>query len=174
MAFVIQLSYHPAFDAFHCIFRILRLRARRRFAEVEVDKLRILDYYLLFPWRAGKIRLAPPDLAIRKIAARLESEQDYATLPNGNMLLERMRPAQTAALQTMAQDGVIDAPSLRSDLVRFLRTDLVPEIELRVSQRNESEPDRMQIIDALSKYPLLGNDGLKGRTSLLEHRYDKV
>lgn len=174
VALMIQLSYHPAFDAFHCIFRILRLRAGRGFSEVEVDKLRILDYYLLFPWRAGKIRLAPRDLGIRKIAARLEDEQDYATLPKGDMLLERMRPAQTAALQTMAQDGVIDVQSLRNDLVRFARADIAPELETRVAQRNEAEPERMQIIDALGKYPLLGNDGLKGRTSLLEHRYDKI
>jgi len=171
---MIQLSYHPAFDVFHCIFRILRLRARCGFSEVEVDKLRILDYYLLFPWRAGKITLARRDLGIRKIAALLEDEQDYATLPKGEMLLERMRSAQTAALQTMAQDGFIDVQSLRNDVAQFAEADIALELQRRVTQRNEAEPERMQIIDALSKYPLLGNDGLKGRTSLLEHRYDKV
>ncbi|WP_266030557.1 ABC-three component system middle component 5 [Brucella intermedia] len=171
---MIQLSYHPAFDAFHCIFRILRIRARRQLEEVEVDKLRILDYYLLFPWRARNIRLAPRDLGVRRIATQLEEQQDYATLPNGEMLLERMRPAQTAALQTMAQDGIIELTKLRDNIVRFTKSAVAPEIATLVAQRNSTDEDRMKIIDALSEYPLLGNDGLKGRTSLLEHRYDKI
>lgn len=171
---MIQLSYHPAFDAYHCIFRILRIHARRQFEEVEVDKLRILDYYLLFPWRARSVRLAPRDAGVRKLATQLEEHQDYATLPNGEMLLERMRPAQTAALQTMAQDGIIELAKLKDDIVRFTNSAIAPDVKNLIVQRNSADEVRLKIIDALSDYPLLGNDGLKGRTSLLEHRYDKI
>ena len=96
-------------DAFHAIFRFLRLKFRGDVSEIEVDKLRILDYYLLFPWRASAIRLAQKDIE----AKRLEEHRDYATLPTGDALLERMRASQTAALQTMAQDGIIDPIHLR-------------------------------------------------------------
>ncbi|WP_420898640.1 ABC-three component system middle component 5 [Bradyrhizobium yuanmingense] len=68
---MIHLSYHPAFDAFHAIFRFLRVAFRTGTSETEVDKLRILDYYLLFPWRASAIRLSQKDLEVRRIAKRL-------------------------------------------------------------------------------------------------------
>lgn len=54
---MIHLSYHPAFDAFNNIFRFLRIILNENVSSIEVDKLRILDYYLLFPWRAATIRL---------------------------------------------------------------------------------------------------------------------
>lgn len=171
---MIQLSYHPAFDAFHCIFRMLRIKQHSEITEIEVDRLRILDYYVLFPWRAADIRLPRPHLSIRRTAKKLEEKQDYATLPDGEALLERMRPAQLAALQTMAEDGVLDAQKLRCDTASFLPAKLPEKLSERVKKKNDQETETMTIIDALLSYPLLGNDGLKARTSLLEYRYDKV
>ena len=171
---MIHLSYHPAFDAFHCIFRFLRIKSREQLTEIEFDKLRILDYYLLFPWRASAIRLPQKDIFIRKVAKNLEVKQDYATLPTGEILLERMRASQMAALQTLADDKFIDIKKLQNNIVCFGEKVIPVELEKRISEINLQENDRMQIIDALSSYPLLGMDGLKGRTSLLECRYDRI
>jgi hypothetical protein len=171
---VIHLAYHPAFDAFHCIFRILRIREKSHISEIEVEKLRILDYYLLFPWRASTIKLARDDLALRRVAKKLEEKQDYATLPEGKALLERMKPAQLAAIQTMAEDGIIDSEALRWNAVRFIPMPAPKKLLGRVKERNAKEVEAMKIIEVLKSYPLLGPDGLKSRTSLLEHRYDKV
>lgn len=171
---MIHLSYHPAFDAFNNIFRFLRIILNENVSSIEVDKLRILDYYLLFPWRAATIRLPQKDIGLRKVAKKLETEQDYATLPSGESLLERMRPSQTAALQTMAQDGVIDIAQLKNDTVLFTQSMPPDALLKRINERNESEHDRMSIIHTLNSYALLGLDGLKGRTALLEHRYDKI
>ncbi|NTF08897.1 hypothetical protein G6L37_22465 [Agrobacterium rubi] len=171
---MIHLSYHPAFDAFHAIFRILRVRLRTDAAEIEVDKLRILDYYVLFPWRAASIRLNKRDVSMRKTARSLEARRDYATLPTGDALLERMRPSQTAALQTMAQDGFVTTDALRNGIVRFREASLPGELDERLRQKNDADGDVLSIVDVLSGYPLLGPDGLKARTGLLEHRYDKI
>jgi hypothetical protein len=171
---MIHLSYHPAFDVFHAIFRFLRLKLHRNISEIEIDKLRILDYYLLFPWRASSIKLAQADLKVRRIAKRLECRSDYATLPTGETLLERMKAAQVAALQTMAQDGALSPHQLRNGIAQFQRFSLPNDLKERISQRNADEADTMEIVDVLSQYKLLGVDGLKGRTSLLEHRYDKI
>lgn len=74
----------------------------------------------------------------------------------------------------MAQDGVVDAKHLRDGIVRFKAFSLPSELKKRIDSKNDEEADKMAIIDALSAYPLLGADGLKGRTALLEHRYDKI
>lgn len=171
---MIHLSYHPAFDAFHCIFRILRLQRFSKIESIESDKLRMLDYYLLFPWRAGAVRLAQRDVGLRRIAKRAEAKEDYATLPPGDVLLERMRPSQTAALQTLAQDGVVDGNGMRNGVIEFKEFDVPPSLSERIDQANAGDEDTMKIVTTLSSYPLLGSDGLKARTSLLEYRYDAV
>lgn len=74
----------------------------------------------------------------------------------------------------MAQDGVIDIAQLKNDTVLFTQSMPPDALLKRINERNESEHDRMSIIHTLNSYALLGLDGLKGRTALLEHRYDKI
>jgi len=42
-----MLIYHPAFDAYHCVYRMTMLTQKVK--ELEYSKLRILDFYLCFP-----------------------------------------------------------------------------------------------------------------------------
>jgi hypothetical protein len=47
-----QLTYNEAFDPYHAVFRFLRLHlACDISAKLPFDTLRILDFYLLFPFR---------------------------------------------------------------------------------------------------------------------------
>lgn len=171
---MIQLSYQPAFDATHAIFRFLRIREALGLLSIEVDKLRILDYYLLFPPQASEIRLRQSDLWIRNAAKKFERRKSSAKLPSKEVLFEKMKSPQVAALQTMVASGSIDAASMRQNLVKFQSLALPPSLTNRVKEANEREADVMKIVEALQHYPLLGKDGLKDRTGLLEYRYDQV
>jgi hypothetical protein len=53
VAHVIQLTYQAAFDPFHAIFRLLRLWSILKRRPLPHDTVRILDFYLLFPFRIG-------------------------------------------------------------------------------------------------------------------------
>ena len=44
-----MLVYHPAFDMHHCVFRMVRLLNRLPVGSCQVERMRILDFYLLFP-----------------------------------------------------------------------------------------------------------------------------
>ena len=171
---MISLSYHPCFDAFHGIFRIIRLFQGLQTTYMEVDKYRILDYYLLFPWRAADVRLARPDVSLRAIAKALDKKKDYATLPEGAVLLERMRPSQQAALQTMANDGAIDTDALFQGVAKLTERIIPQNLHDLAKKKNEENAAVIGIVSALARYPVLGIEGLKARTSLLEHRYDNV
>jgi len=57
-----MLIYHPAFDLYNCAFRMLQLMISIKQNEVELDKLRIWDFYLTFPNEARKISY-PRDLS---------------------------------------------------------------------------------------------------------------
>lgn len=171
---MIYLSYHPCFDAFHCIFRTIRIFRSLGVEKMEVDRLRILDYYLLFPWRASAIRLPRADLPLRAIAKKLEANKGYATMPEGAVLLGRMRAPQLAALQTLVNDGVLSGDILNEGNVRVDGARIPSHLAEIADVRNGQEGEVVTILAALLKYPLLGGDGLKGRTGLMEFRYDNV
>lgn len=46
------MIYSPAFDLYHCIYRMLQILGRFTEGDImETDRLRIYDFYLLFPIR---------------------------------------------------------------------------------------------------------------------------
>jgi hypothetical protein len=171
---MILLSYQPAFDAAHTIFRFLRLHDAMRMDVVEFDKYRILDYYLLFPFRSATVRLGQKDLRIRSIAKQLDGKAGYATLPSGEVLFERMKNAHVSASQTMAANRIIDPEVLRHGVMKFGKFALPADYQERISEANQNDSLTLDILRALSAYNLLGRDGLKDRTGLLEYRYDNV
>lgn len=50
-----MLVYNHAYDLYHTIFRILQITEKTDYV-LEVDKLRILDFYLAFPVELLEIR----------------------------------------------------------------------------------------------------------------------
>lgn len=53
-----MITYNPAFDLYHCIFRMVHIIQRLDDNEcLEVDKIRIWDFYILFPSKAYTIKI---------------------------------------------------------------------------------------------------------------------
>jgi hypothetical protein len=164
-----MLIYHPAYDAYHCVFRMLAVADSCN--ELEVEKARLLDFYLLFPATVALIRL-PAELRAGKSAAK-SLENPYHDPLNPFATFRDMRLIQEAALKCIAASELIDIDKLGSGFVS--RTDkLIPEalqesIEDFLSSR---QPLGDFILNSLSKIPLRGHDGLKHRTEMMEHKYD--
>ena len=110
---MIQLSYQPAFDPLHAVFRLTRLsKMLGKAGPLPKDTIRILDFFLLFPFRISEMRLKRQHVAFRKIAANFASSKPYGDQPEGRVLFERMEVMQMAALQTLAAKGFIDSREL--------------------------------------------------------------
>ena len=169
-----QLTYHPAFDPYHQIFRTVRLLMQ--VAEpFDADKLRVADFYLLFPEKIPTIRLSRE---LRSLAKQLKSEPrfPYDRTPNARLLFARMEPTFQAALQTMFHGSLLD-PKLAQENVLGLGAGLPEAASMRQRARdaNASEPQLMSFLSKLiTEFHYLGPDGLKARTALEEHRYDAV
>jgi hypothetical protein len=172
---MIALTYQPAFDPYHAIFRMIRLRmiAHNSF-KLHVDHLRILDYFLLFPVRASIIRMAPRHSGVKRHAITANNAP-YGKQPDDRGILRRMKPMQIAALETLAMRKIIDAERLALDVVFFTALDVPPPLRERAEEANSQAPETVKLITVLaSEYGLLGVDGLKARTGLMEYRYDAV
>jgi hypothetical protein len=172
---MIQLSYQSAFDPFHAVYRLLRLWPIMRRAPLSRDAVRILDFYLLFPFRIGDIRFKRAHMKYRRLTAAYAHTKPYGEQPEGRTILTRMEPMQSAALDTLAGSAMIDLEQLILGRVQVTDVPMPAELVERSSAANERHADLMEFLGVLaSEYELLGPDGLKARTGLLEHRYDPV
>lgn len=169
------LAFQPAFDVFHTEFRFIRLRRlMRKDMPLHYDQLRIVDFYLLFFFRLQDVRLTNAHRSIKKLARELSARR-YENQPDDQLLFSRMEPIQRAAMDTLIANEFFDAEAFKRDFV--VETDLKEPVALmkRIDDVNEQDVDIMESIRSLlNDYALLGPNGLKARTGLLEFRYDAV
>lgn len=173
---MIQLTFEPALDPFHAVFRLLRLRPILvKAGTLPRDHVRILDFYLLFPFRIGSIRLMPRHRKYRRLASENEAAQPYGNQPEDRVLFGRMEPMQVAALDTLATRELTDPARWEVGEVMATSVSLPAPLADRAEIANRSEAGLMEFLGALAaEYQLLGPDGLKSRTGLQEYRYDAV
>lgn len=174
VAQVIQLTYQPAFDPFHATFRFLRLRqAVLNDASLPRDHLRILDFYLLFPFRVDDVRLFQRHRKFRKLAQQFAHTRPYGELPDDRVLFHRMGSIQGAALDTLANKRLLKADDYSRGLVSSTDEPLPSPLLAKVQELNAQQGELIEFLRALAaEYELLGPNGLKDRTGLLEHAYD--
>lgn len=80
--------YNPAFDPFNGIYRMLNILKHFDTHEiVEVDRLRIYDFYLLFPYKAYMIRFKKTEADWKKQLSKFVKEK---------RLILIIRPSMTA------------------------------------------------------------------------------
>lgn len=171
---MIQISYQPAFDPYHTMYRLIRiLIACGDAASLLVDHVRILDFYLLFPFRISNIRLVPQHRRFRSAALTYEDRRPYGSPPEDVLIFDRMKTMQLAALDTLATNGIIDQKDWQRGIVVRTKNPIPADLRARANSANAADSLLMEMIVALAtEYSLLGRDGLKARTGLLEHRYD--
>jgi hypothetical protein len=176
MALMIQIAFQPAYDAFHAMFRFFQIKSLwNGNREIELDRYRIIDYYLCFPDKLVDFRFQREHARYKKVSKEFYAEHSFEYSPSGRVVLERMKPIQFAALETLAEEGFLEENSLYA--FRVLLTDVMPSehVSDRLSKRRS---EHVELYDALSAllndYDLLGPSGLKARADLLEYRYDAI
>jgi hypothetical protein len=171
-----QLTYNEAFDPYHAAFRFMRLHLACDLSKrTPFDTLRILDFYLLFPFRLQSMKFFSGDVGWRKTSKSYDDRAPYGTMPDDNSLFARIEPFQRAAITSLVHSGYISADAWTVNEVQFTEESLPPAVRARCIELNTSMADIVGILCQLkSRYPLAGSDGLKDRTGLLEYRYDPV
>lgn len=171
-----QLTYNEAFDPYHAAFRFFRIHAACNIIEsTAFDMLRVLDFYLLFPFRLQNMKLYSEDTNWRAISKSYMKRAPYGQMPDDNSIFARMEPFQRAAATSLAHSGYISADAwLRNEIV-FTKVGPPPDLSDRCNELNGEMADFIPLLCAMrARYPLSGRDGLKDRTGLLEFRYDPI
>jgi hypothetical protein len=167
-----MLAYHPALDPYHTALRLLRLVYFNP-KTYEIDTLKMLDFFLVFPGEVASVRLPQGQISWRKRV--VESQNTYWFSGDRLLTFTQMRVIQETAFALLASRGVIHH-QLYLDGYISLELDNVPnELRELIQAKNTHEQTLMTFLTTvLGEMPLRGKDGLKDRTKLLEFRYDAV
>lgn len=164
-----MLVYHPAFDIYNCAFRMLQLLSMMEESEIELDKLRIWDFYLTFPNEARQITF-PRDLFELKKIFKNKPDNPYEDLIDAKRIAERMNPYQLSALRYLASYGLIDNNLFQKNIIKRTDKKLPSELQEKLSEINT---EKENIIKLVKGFNFIALRGLKERTGLLEFRYDR-
>ena len=157
-----MLVYHPAFDIYNCIFRMLQLLSYTKEEEIAFDKLRIWDFSF------------PADLRYLKEKIFKDRNNPYEEISNPKGIFDRMQTYQLSAIKCLASYGFVDSKQLSKNKVKKTGKEVPKELLLQLNNpRTESKNIIKLVTSDFLNLPLLGKEGLKARTGLLNFKYDK-
>ncbi len=168
-----MLIYDPALDPYHSAIRILSIAtsSAKQHIELTIDAARIADYFLVYPYNMLGFKFPTEFRSIR--SAVKKTKNPYRQAFGTRAAFERMRPVFFAALSGLTATDLIDAAKLKSGTLVLSDTtipeDLVAAID-RFQKRQTAVG--MFILSDLLAMPANGENGLKHRSNLIEHRYD--
>jgi len=171
-----QISYQPAFDPYHAIFRALQLREHGWLTnKIAFDALRIADFFLLFPFFLAEkeVRLKPKHRKIKSVGEKYVAAKPYSRLPDRKTLFRRIEPFQIAALGSLVTSDLAKSREWADKLGLGTNSNLPADLSEKIELENRDNEELIEsILLLLTDYPVEGTNGLKHRTGLLEYRYD--
>ncbi|MDV4072208.1 hypothetical protein CMT45_10850 [Elizabethkingia anophelis] len=171
-----MILYNNAFDLYHTIFRMLHLLSRvDPSKKIEIDKVRIWDYYLLFPNEIFKIKPQKNEVEFKKILKQLNVSQNnpYQQIFDERKTLEKIKPYQLSALTCLASYNIINRDTLIDNFIKIDSTELLKWYSDSVGDLSARERNIISIVTSnFYDISLFGKKGLKNRSNLIESKYD--
>jgi hypothetical protein len=171
-----MITYNQAFDLYHTIFRLLQfLNKFDEQASLEIERIRIWDFYLLFPSKVHDIKLKRTEGDIKKLFKQFikDSENPYDRVAENRKVFEKIKPYQLAALNCIASYGIIEKATLTQQMVVIANKGILEEFTKQLESPDLKEQNVINIMTShFNQLSLFGTDGLKSKTDLMESKYD--
>lgn len=167
-----MLLYQQAFDFHHSLFRILLLLESTRGSSVESEKLRILDFYYLFPHEIASVQLTPLQTSLKR---KFLQYPQYEAISNPAKVFYRLEPVFENGLKTLVAAGLVSSESdKKSSKVKLSSEPLPAALKAVITERREKSAELIEfLVGQLLPFPLYGPEGLKARTKLLPSKHDR-
>lgn len=167
-----MLIYNQAYDLYHTMFRILQIMEKTEDV-IEIDKLRILDFYLAFPSELMEIRSFR---GFKKYEKYIKAEKNkYERVIDRKRLFFKMEHIQLSAIKALISYGIFDAEEFKKGDIKKTYEKLSDDLLSRIQSANEENPNLITLITgSLASMNLFGHLGLKERTNLIEFKYDSI
>ncbi len=167
-----MLIYSQAYDLYHTMFRILQIMEKTE-QDLEVDKLRILDFYLAFPAELLEIKSFR---GFKKYEKFLKAESNsYERVIDRKRLFFKMEHIQVSAMKALISYDLFDADEFKKGTIKRTDVQLSKSLSSRIQIANDENQNLITLITGpLASMNLYGHLGLKERTNLIEFKYDAV
>lgn len=171
-----MIVYQKAFDLYHTVYRMIKLLAHfKNDGLIEIDRLRIWDYYLLYPNKMDKIRLKREEKDVKQIIRNfiLKEDNPYEMVINDRKMFEKIKPYQMTAIKCLASYGIINKDYLQENRISNVNKDIFSDYSEDFKNLSVQEENAIKLLTShFYQISLFGIDGLKSRTGLLESKYD--
>ncbi|TMN71708.1 hypothetical protein CWB85_09785 [Pseudoalteromonas sp. S1727] len=166
-----MLLYHPLTDVNHCMYRLLNLTLHIE-GDIQFEKLRVVDFYYLFPHLLNEIKPWPTD--IKKFKKFLPSnKKSFEHISNKKKVFFELNSIQKQAIAILVSKDLINIDKIKNGVVSLNKEKLPEAIYNELGKDSFSKSDCFSILtDALINSNWNGKNGLKLKTGLLEYRYD--
>lgn len=165
-----MLIYHPAYDLNHAVFRLLRVLEVNPDHSLQWDTFRIVDIFYLFPHLISKIR---PTRSLTKYRHMFDDQKSkFNRAPDPKVFIREMASIHEAVAVSLVSKGFLEEKDFKA---RVLSRTAKPLPQTLLEAFDESFEDRVLVeilAVTLASIPLMGENGLKARTGLLEFQYD--
>lgn len=167
-----MLIYNPAFDIYHTIFRMLQLTSKIEHP-IEMDKLRILDFYLVFPIELLEIKSFRGFKSYEKFIN--PEKNDYERILDRKRLFYKMEPIQVSSMKSLVAYGLFDNEIFKTQKIKRTSKQIPTQLSERILSANAYNNNMLNLITGpLAGMDLYGHLGLKSRTNLIEFKYDTI
>lgn len=170
-----MLIYDPALDPYHSAIRILAiaLSGANGQNELQIDAARIADYFLVYPYKMISFKF-PSEFRTMRAAVK-EVENPYRHASGNRAVFERMRPIFFAALSGLVAANLVDVSGLKRGILALTDINMPDDLAAAVHRFQERQTAVGKfVLSSLLSIPVNGDNGLKHRSNLIEHRYDIV
>lgn len=170
-----MITYNPAFDLYHSIFRMAHIAAKLEVDEcLEVDKVRIWDFYLLFPDKVYGIHLRNDEGELKEYRRLIKKQNNpYEYRGDNRKLFEWIKPVQVSALGCLVSCGILNKEKYEVGCVCVDNHDALAAFIQKAGNIANREHNVLAFMSYLSRtMSMTGEYGLKARTELLESKYD--
>jgi hypothetical protein len=164
-----MLIYNPFFDPYHCVFRAAVILSTLKEKETEIERWRILDFYMLFPHILKEFSF-PEDF--KSLRSLIPHERRYRKISDPKRIFFRLEPIQITALKFLASHNIIN-PEAFAQRKRLIWTgaNCPTALQDTISSHTE-EPVVKLLTGPFSSIDLYGKGGLKARSDLFQYKYD--
>ena len=159
--------WHASRDAYHCAFRLMRLLDAAPTRSIELERLRILDMYLLFPTLLHRVSMTQ-ELKARFRGLQLpKPDEIFSRLPSAASAYQELRVYQNAAASYLAAKDVLRKEALKKGIAEIQDKNLPAAIAAGVRTRNAEQADLVRFLVAdFVQLPLSGSENIYRRAAL--------
>lgn len=171
---MINITYLPANDPFHAVFRMFVLFPAHDSANCSYESARILDFYVCFPVLISEFKCPRPLVKLHNALKRRYIPNTYQVTPKPAVLFNRMRAAQSAAASSLQSYGFIEPTAFKKGAISRTDKELPERVAATVDEHRKQHAELIEFLDELKAYSPYGPNGLRARSELEEYRYDDV